>query len=90
MIGIGKILDQHDDCRVGAREMHATAGIVSATAHVPAIFTARRTAAKPAKTMISIPEHQSARIGDLRRLLRVETPGNIAQIDEVATSKTRM
>src|SRR5215470_12868943 len=54
------VADEHDDGRVGAREMHRVAAGVGAPAHVPGLLAARRTAAKPAMAMPRVPEHHRA------------------------------
>jgi len=39
--------------------------------------------------MVTIPEYQTARVSQLRSLLRIKLPGNVAQIDKFVLTKVR-
>ena len=49
-----------------------------------AIFAVCGAATQSAKSMMPVPEQQPARVGELRRLLRINLPGDVTQIDEIA------
>ena len=71
---------QHDDRRVGAREMHRVAGRVGAAPHMPGLLAPGRAAAQPAKAVARMPVEHRAGQRQQRRLARVEPSGQLAQI----------
>ncbi len=75
---------QHDDRRIGAREVLRLAGGVAAGAHVAGLGTQRPGAAHAAEAMARVPVEDAARIGEDGAVALREKRAVAAQIGEFA------